>query len=81
MAKHKGNHDYEWGECGYGGGPTADVWCKKCKKSVEIPVEFYKYKQPKLYQMWVEIVGKGDPNAQPEGWLAGMDKKKDPTAP
>lgn len=48
----KDGHKYNWNECGYGGGPDADVYCDRCKRYVLIPVEQYRQKVPYLYNLW-----------------------------
>lgn len=49
----KDQHKLNWNECGYGGGPTADVLCDRCDKMIQIPVEVYKQYKPYLYMLWL----------------------------
>lgn len=58
--KCKKDHKYNWNECGYGGGPDADVFCDKCGKFVLVPIEVYKKNVPYLYNLWV--ISQIDPN-------------------
>lgn len=48
-----GQHLLNWNECGYGGGPTADVLCDKCDRSIEVPLVLFIEKVPYLYRLWI----------------------------
>jgi hypothetical protein len=63
MKKKCDHSTLNWNECGYGGGPTADVECKDCKHIIQVPLETYKKRQPYLYRLWLEHNG-GNENAR-----------------